>query len=190
MQGSIEAAGPKNPGRRTLLKFGVAGAVVLALVPLVVRRGDKPLAQGFRHLRDADLDLWRALIPALLADALPSDPAARGAAVGEILLRIDGAIDLLRAPLRKATMDMLDFVEMTPPRGLSGGYWGRWRDASVEDATRVLGAWSTSRLAMLRACYRSLHDFVMGAFYAMPQGWAATGYPGPPALPKIPGVTS
>lgn len=183
-------SGLKDPGRRTLLKFGVAGAVVLAMVPLFVRRGQKPVAKGYQNLRQADLDLWRALTPAMLLGSLPADPAVREPLMAEILLRIDGAISLLRAPLRKATMDMLDFVEMAPAHGLSGGFWGDWREASLDDATRVLESWSTSRLTMLRACYRSLHDFVMGSWYAMPQSWGVVGYPGPPQLPKIPGVNA
>lgn len=186
MDGST--ASLKNPARRRLLKFGLAGAVVLAVVPLLVRREDRKLAAGFLQLREADVDLWRALIPALLAGSLPADAAAREPLVVEILHRIDGAIALLKPSLRKATIEMLDFVEMAPARGLSGGFWGDWREASVEDATRVLDSWSGSRLELLRACYRSLHDLVMGSWYAMPQSWAAVGYPGPPVLPSLPGA--
>jgi hypothetical protein len=176
------AAELKSPARRHLLKVGIAGAVVLAVLPLFVHRDGKPVAKGFQHLRDADVDLWRALIPAMLAGVLPDDPAAREPLVVEMLYRIDGAVALLRPSLRKATVDMLDFVELSASHGLSGGYWGSWHDATVADTTRVLDSWSTSHLAMLRACYRSLHDFVMGSWYAMPQSWAAVGYPGPPQL--------
>jgi hypothetical protein len=172
---------PANPSRRRLLKIGIAGAVVLAAVPLFVR-DEKTLAKGFQQLRDADVDLWRALIPAMLGGVLPADAAAREPLVAEILYRIDGAIALLRPALRKATFDMLDFVETKAPRVLSGGYWGAWHGASVEDAAGVLESWSTSKFDLLRVCYRSLHDLVMGSWYAMPQSWAAVGYPGPPQI--------
>lgn len=183
--GDMEGAGPrelKNPARRRWLKFGLAGAVVLAVTPLFLRRAAAPPAPGFHHLREADLDLWRALIPAFLADALPVAVTEREPLVMEILHRIDTGLLLLRPPLRQATFDMLDFLETAPPRGLSGGFWGAWRDASVADATAVLESWSTSRLQILRACYRSLHDFVIGSWYAMPQSWTVVGYPGPPKV--------
>lgn len=172
----------RSPARRRLLKFGLAGAVVLVTVPFIVSREAKPRAAGFAHLREPDLELWRAIIPAMLAGVLPADAAAREPLVAEIVQRIDTGLELLRPSLRKATFEMLDFVELAPPRGLSGGFWGAWREASVADATTVLESWSTSRLQLLRACYRSLHDFIMGSWYGMPQSWAAVGYPGPPQL--------
>lgn len=172
----------RSPARRRLLKFGLAGAVVLAAVPFIVGREAKPRAAGFAHLREPDVELWRAIIPAMLAGVLPADAAAREPLVAEILHRIDAGLELLRPSLRQATFEMLDFVELAPPRGLSGGFWGAWREASVADASTVLESWSTSRLQLLRACYRSLHDFVMGSWYGMPQSWAAVGYPGPPSL--------
>lgn len=175
---------PANPARRRLLKYGLASAAIIAVAPFAVRRQPPAVAAGFVHLRERDVAIWRALIPALLADALPEASAQREPLIAEILLRIDGALGLLRPPLRQATLDMLDFVDLAPPRGLSGGYWGRWRDASVAEASAVLESWSTSRLELLRACYRSLHDFVMGAWYAMPQSWSAIGYPGPPAVAR------
>lgn len=181
----MEGAGApelKNPARRRWLKFGLAGAAVLAVTPLFLRRGAPPPAPGFHHLREPDLELWRALIPAFLADALPGGVAEREPLVAEILHRIDLGLVLLRPPLRQATFDMLDFLETSAPRGLSGGFWGEWREATVADATAVLESWSTSRLQMLRACYRSLHDFVMGSWYAMPQSWGVVGYPGPPKV--------
>lgn len=180
----------KSPARRRLLKYGLAGAVVLAAVPLVVNREGKKRAEGFAHLREPDVELWRAIIPAMLAGTLPADAAARAPLVEEIVRRIDLGIELLRPSLRQATFELLDFVELAPPRGLSGGFWGEWRDATVEDATTVLESWSTSRLQLLRACYRSLHDFVMGSWYAMPQSWAAVGYPGPPQIPALAGASA
>jgi hypothetical protein len=173
---------PVNPGRRRLLKVGLAGAAALALVPLFMSRGDKKLAEGFHHLREPDVDFWRAVIPALLAGVLPEDAGARKPLVDEILHRIDLGMALLRPSLRRQTIEMLDFLQTAPAHGLSGGYWGDWRDATIQDATAVLHSWSTSRTQLMRACYRSVHDFVMGSWYAMPQSWPAIGYPGPPVL--------
>jgi hypothetical protein len=183
----VVASELKSPSRRHLLKIGVAGAVVLAIVPLFIGRENKAVAPGFKYLRASDLELWNALVPAFLAGSLPDDPATRAPLLAEILVRIDMSIALLRPSLRSATMDLLDFVETKAPRGLSGGYWGSWADATPEQSTAVLESWSTSSIALLRDCYRVLHDVATGAWYAMPQSWSVVGYPGPP---KIAGVNA
>lgn len=178
------AAAPalQNPSRRRLLKIGLAGAAVLALGLTLARPKSQAIAAGYSRLRAGDLELFRALIPALIGSNFPADAAARAPLMAELLLRIDGAVNLLQPALRQATLDLLDFVQLAPVHGLSGGYWGSWEEASVEDATAVMHSWSTSSVDLLRASYNALRGLVIGNWYGMPQSWAATGYPGPPAF--------
>lgn len=182
MNDTAAAPALQNPSRRRLLKLGVAGAAVLALGLTLARPKAQAVAAGFTQLRGADLDLFRALIPALLGDTFPVDAAAREPLMQEMLLRIDGAVALLQPALRKATLDLFDFVQLAPVHGLSGGYWGSWDKASVADATAVMQSWSTSSVDVLRASFDALRGLVIGTWYAMPQSWPATGYPGPPAF--------
>lgn len=182
MNDTAAAPALQNPSRRRLLKIGVASAAVLALGLTLARPKSQAVAAGFTRLRGQDLDLFRALIPALIGSNFPADPAAREPLMAELLLRIDGAVNLLQPALRKATLDLLDFVQLAPVHGLSGGFWGDWKNASVEDATAVMQSWSESRVDVLRASYNALRGLVIGTWYGMPQSWGATGYPGPPAF--------
>ena len=69
--------------RRRFIQAGAAGAVLLALVAFV----DRPRAQsspGFRHLEPRGVELLQALIPVVLAGALPTG-AERSTAIAETL---------------------------------------------------------------------------------------------------------
>lgn len=182
MTDTTAAPALKNPSRRRLLKIGVASAAVLALGLTLARPKSQGIAAGFTRLRAGDLDLFRALIPALLGGNFPADAAAREPLMAEMLLRIDGAVNLLQPAIRKATLDLFDFIQLAPAHGLSGGYWGSWEKATREDATAVMQSWSTSPVDVLRASYNALRGLVIGTWYGMPQSWGATGYPGPPAF--------
>lgn len=171
----------RNPSRRRLLQVGVAGAVVLALVPLFTRE-QKRVARGFQHLREPDLDLWHALIPALLAGLLPTEAVPRDAVVEKILKRIDGSLALMQPSVRAQVLKLYDFVEMAPARGLTSGFWGDWSAATPDDARRVLESWSKSRLRLLRGSFQALRSFASGGWAGLPEAWAVTGYPGPPSL--------
>lgn len=182
MPDSTAAPALQNPSRRRLLKIGVAGAAILALGLTLARPKSQTVVAGFTQLRAGDLELFRALIPALVGSTLPVEPAAREAVIAEMLVRIDGAVALLQPALRKATLDLFDFVQLAPVHGLSGGFWGSWQNASVEDTTAVMQSWSESRVDILRASFEALRGLVIGTWYGMPQSWGAVGYPGPPAF--------
>jgi hypothetical protein len=46
-----------------------------------------------------------------------------------------------------------------------------------------LAAWSGSRVAVFRSGYQAMKRLACACYYAAPEAWPATGYPGPPELP-------
>jgi hypothetical protein len=46
-----------------------------------------------------------------------------------------------------------------------------------------LAAWSGSRVAVFRSGYQAMKRLACACYYAAPEAWSATGYPGPPELP-------
>lgn len=46
-----------------------------------------------------------------------------------------------------------------------------------------LAAWSGSRVAVFRSGYQAMKRLACACYYAAPEVWPATGYPGPPELP-------
>lgn len=46
-----------------------------------------------------------------------------------------------------------------------------------------LAAWAGSRVAVFRSGYQAMKRLACACYYAAPESWPATGYPGPPELP-------
>ena len=124
-----------------------------------------------------------ALMPVLLAGALPTDPQLRGEALRETLVAIDGAV----AGLAPRAQDELNDL-FGAPRARTGALVARARrprrgaDASRDEVERFLDRLRDSRIGLLRAAYDALHQLVMAAWYGNPRAWPAIGYPGPPDL--------
>jgi hypothetical protein len=53
--------------------------------------------------------------------------------------------------------------------------------ARMRDAR--LTAWAGSRVAIFRSGYQAMKRLAVACYYAAPEAWPATGYPGPPELP-------
>lgn len=70
-------------------------------------------------------------------------------------------------------------VALAPARRLLTGIAGGWEGARIDGVSAFLQDWRLHRLGLLRSAYHALHDLVLGAWYAQPASWAATGYPGP-----------
>lgn len=120
-----------------------------------------------------------AMVPALLAGALPLDASARAAAVSATALRVHAAIGGLALGAQKEVQDLFGLLALAPARRILTGIAGPWSGATPEQVGAFLQAWRFHRLAMLQTAYHALHDLVIGAWYSHPSSWAAIGYPGP-----------
>ncbi|MFN3565253.1 MAG: hypothetical protein ACK4V1_04615 [Burkholderiaceae bacterium] len=160
--------------RRRFIKVGLVGGAVLAAAGGAAL-WLKPAARDASMSEDARVVL-RAVIPALLAGALPADRAlqAREAALERTL----AAIAALPPPTRIELGELFALLAARPGRWLAG--IDAWETADVEQATRFLQRWRTHRFGLFQAGYHALHDLVLGPWYADESTWAAIGYPGPP----------
>ena len=164
--------------RRTLLRYGLVGSVLLAGGALLSTRPTLLRAPGGRLLA---LDERSFSVLAAVADrvapgggAFPSatrirvaekvdallatgDPA-QAAEVRQVLLLLDNALVGLLLEGRPRTFTSLD----------------------PEAQDRVLIAWRDSRLALRRTAYKALVGLCSAAYYASEEVWPAIGYPGPP----------
>lgn len=167
--------------RRTFLKLGGLAALALAAGGGAWRlaRGPAPLG---RFVLDGEaraaLD---AIVPAMLAGALPpaSDPAARAAAIAGATAGVHRAILGLPLATQKEIQDLFGLLALAPARRFVAGISGGWSGAGVEQVGAFLQSWRLHRFAMLQTAYHALHDLVFGSWYADPSSWAAIGYPGP-----------
>lgn len=164
--------------RRSFLKAGALAALVLAAGGGIYRATQAPSPGRFVLDGEARAALG-AIVPAILAGALPDDPAARKSGVAAGIEGVHAAIANLPLPVQKEVQDLFGLLALAPARRLLTGISGGWADARESEVAAFLQEWRTHRVALLRTAYSALHDLVLGAWYAQPASWAAIGYPGP-----------
>lgn len=167
--------------RRRLLKAGLAGAAALAIAGGVAwfrRRVDaRPRALD----RDA-LEVVRAIVPAMLAGALPAAAADRARAIEDTVTAVDRAVAGLPPASRGELAQLFALLSLAVGRRVFAGVPSPWPEASGDEVDAFLVAWQSSAWPLKRSAYDALHQLVIAAWYANPRAWPAVGYPGPPSL--------
>jgi hypothetical protein len=164
--------------RRSFLKAGALAALVLAAGGGIYRATHPPLPKGF-VLDGEARDAMHAIVPAILAGVLPSEPNARQQAIASTTARLNQTILGLPLATQQEVQDLFGLLALGPARRLLTGIPDGWAQAKDADVHAWLQAWRTHRLALLRTAYQALHDLVLGSWYSDAANWAAIGYPGP-----------
>lgn len=167
-----------NPGRRDFLRTGLMGALALSTVSLTAMLtgcASAPPAAGMRVLRDGDLVMLRALMPAVLDGALPTD-ASRDKALDESLSLLDGLLAASSRAGQQQVHQLFDLMTFAPTRRLVVGLENDWPSSSPADIDAFLVSWSQSRFGMLRAAYIALTQMITMNWYMQPRSWAAINY--------------
>lgn len=167
----------ENKSRRSLLKFGVVGGIMLATGGAIYRSMHP--AHFSRYQPDAEAEtILRALIPAILDGALPSEPSARTQGIDRAVKNIKIAIAGLPYHSQKEVADLFALLSMSLSRRLLTGI-SDWASASSADVAVFLQEWRTHRTETLQTAYHALHDLTLGPWYGDPENWPRIGYPGP-----------
>jgi hypothetical protein len=170
------------PTRRQFLKVGiVSGALLAGAGWFALRRTTGP-ARGLHWLDPSSAVIVTALVPAVLAGALPQEPVARVAASRDAVEAFDRAVSGLSPDVQKEIAQLFSLLSLPPARVLLTGMTSAWADASPEEVAAFLDRWRSSRLELLRAAYQALTQLLLAAWYGNPASWPAIGYPGPPSL--------
>ena len=164
--------------RRSFLKAGALGALVLAAGGGIYRAMHAPVPQRFVLDGEARAAL-NAIVPAVLAGALPAASAERRAAIAGAVEGVHTAISNLPLSVQKEVQDLFGLLALAPARRLLTGVSGGWTHADPDAVAAFLQEWRLHRFALLRTAYSALHDLSLGAWYAQPGSWSAIGYPGP-----------
>jgi len=169
--------------RRSLLKLGFGAGLALSTVGLAATlsgcTSERPAAQ-FTLLRESDLPLLAALYPVIIG---PHPAFNESAGVTQkALLQLDRSLQHTSPFVQKAVLDLLGLLSMPLTRGPLTGIWGDMSKASPEQLHAFLQRWRDSRFDTLRQGYNTLSKLLMMSWYALPESWAATGYPGPPVI--------
>lgn len=166
--------------RRSLFKWGLAGAVVLAvgggLVALV-----RPGWNGGK-LTPAGRDIFGAVARAVLDGVLPAASAQRDAAVAAHLTRVEATINGLPPRTQAEVAQLLALIGHPAGRRALVGLGPDWGQASIPEVQAALQSLRKADTAALQQVYHALHDLTNGSYFADSSTWAAVGYPGPRAI--------
>ena len=134
-------------------------------------------ASGMKILRPEDVELVRALTPAVLKGKIEPGDTER---VGQLLQSFDTLMADLSEPVVAGVFQAFDVLNMGLTRGLTTGQWAAWSKASLDDAERALARLRDSSIGLLNAIYAAVIRLIISSWYLIPENALTTGYPGPP----------
>ncbi len=202
---SPDPAAPVIPGRRRFLKTGLGGALLLGTVgttaalngcsstPAGRIHGASQQASSsyqFRFLTLSDIDLFRALLPAIVGPGLPKQAADRDRTIETTIERIDAGIFNFGPANQKELRQLFDLLNFAPTRVTVARVWSSWPNVSTDEAHAFLERWRTSSIGLFNSGYIALTKISNVSFYGDKPQWHLSGYPGPPqwamdALPQF-----
>ena len=162
--------------RRGFLKISAAGAVALSTISAGATLSgctSSGPASGMKHLRPEDVELLRALTPAVMRGRVSVGDSS---AVDETVRSFDVLLEDLSAPVVAGVLQAFDVLNMRLTRGLACGQWSSWSKASLEDTERALARLRESSIGLLNAIYGALVRLLVSAYYLIPANAATTGY--------------
>jgi hypothetical protein len=172
--------GPPHLQRRTLLKLGIASAVVLAVAGGAVALMQPGLQNG-KLTEDSRLIFTRAG-QAILAGTLPLDPGPNQIAINALLDRVDAFIAGTPEHVQAELSQLLGLLGTAAGRrgviGLSPG----WHEATVPEIAAAFQAMRVSSVSLRVQAYLALHDIVSASYFSGQESWAVLGYPGPKTI--------
>jgi hypothetical protein len=172
--------GPPHLQRRTLLKLGIASAVVLAVAGGAVALMQPGLQNG-KLTEDSRLIFSRAG-QAILAGTLPVEAGPNQIAINALLDRIDTFIAGTPEHVQAELSQLLGLLSTAAGRrgvvGLSPG----WHDATVPEIAAAFQAMRVSSVSLRVQAYQALHDIVSASYFSGQESWAVLGYPGPKTI--------
>ena len=169
--------------RRTFITTGIFGAAALATA-YWLRGPHAPAGDASLRVLDADAQaIMGAIVPVLLAGALPAPANARTQAVAETVRGIDTAITGLSPSAQDELRQLFALLALPPARLAIARVSEPWTRASEAEVRACLDRFRGSSLTLLRSAYAALHQLTFAAWYGNPASWVRIGYPGPPELP-------
>ena len=136
-----------------------------------------------RYIAREVFGIVRAIVPAMLAGALPSAPAERASAIDDTTAGVDRAIAGLPPAAQDELGQLFTLLSVGVGRRMIAGVASPWEEAPARDVDAFLTDWRDSSWSLKRSAYDALHQLIFAAWYANPRSWPAIGYPGPPHIP-------
>ncbi|MEY2667699.1 MAG: hypothetical protein RJA59_337 [Pseudomonadota bacterium] len=171
----------ESEGRRSFLKYGLAGAALLAVgggTWLATRRTRPAPDVGgpFTVLTPAEATVFLELSERLL----PPRPGFPAPLDVELPRRIDGLLALMPVEGQKEVRQLVGLFENALAGLVLDAQWKPFTASTHEEQDARIRSWQMSRLEVRRTGFRALKKIVYSSYYGARETWAAIGYPGPP----------
>jgi hypothetical protein len=171
---------PRSPSRRTLLKRGLLGGVLLGIggAGFLALRGGKRVrvpADGLHVFSEQQYAVLDALAHRFIGKA-PGWPTAEDVGVA---LAVDRIVERTEPSVQAELKQLLGLFENALAGFLFGGRTQLFSALDAEAQDRVLEEWRDSRIAVRRTGYNALRTLVLAGYYQSPLTWKPLGYPGP-----------
>ena len=163
--------------RRSLLKLGVASAVLLTLAGGVAVLLQPGLQDG--KLTPAGRALFASVGRAILQGTLPAEPQAAAQALAGLVDRIDALVIGLPPHVQAELSQLVGLLCTAAGRRGLAGLDTDWSSATAQQVQAALQHMRQSSLALRQQTYQALHEIVGGAYFSDSSTWAVVGYPGP-----------
>jgi hypothetical protein len=172
--------GPPHLQRRTLLKLGIASAVMLAVAGGAVALMQPGLQNG--KLTDESRLIFSRAGQTILAGTLPLDAGPNQIAINALLDRVNAFIGGTPEHVQAELSQLLGLLGTAAGRRGVVGLSPSWHDATIAEMTNAFQAMRVSSVSLRVQAYQALHDIVSASYFSGQESWAVLGYPGPRAV--------
>ncbi len=129
----------------------------------------------FLILRDADIKLFGALLPAVVQQANPKVDSQK------FLQSLDSILAHADAETAQLIQQLVDLVTGALTRGaMTGSLFWDWPDFDVQTVNSILESWRESYFELPKTVYAVVTRLTATAWYMVPENQQITGYKGPP----------
>ena len=176
---STGVSSPASPRRRWFLK----GALAIAAVGGGLGGGiwwNRGLEAS--RLTTEGRQVFEAVARAVLGKMLPTEPAARQAALDRYLTSLEGLINTMPSAKRDQISLLVGVLANAPTRYMVTGMWTSWQNASDEQVSEALQRIAQADNLVQNTAYAALRGLTCMAFFSSPDHWAMVAYPGPVQL--------
>ena len=173
--------------RRRLIQTGIAGAILLAVADVGYQfvsdeRSAPSDTFDFKVLGAESRVIVGAIVPVMLAGALPSSGEQRVLAIRDVVRGFDTAVAGLSPSTQGEVQQLLTLLAFPPTRLAVAGVWHPWHATNTREIDAFLTRWRYSNFTLLRSAYDALHQLINAAWYGNAESWPAINYPGPPTV--------
>ena len=166
--------------RRTILKYGLGGARLLALGGAGLAMRPTKMTTPQRELLLLSPTEYSILVAAASAmlDGVEGFPSARETQIAET---VDEALYSCHPGVQKEFVQLLGLLESALAGFILAGRATPFSMLPIGDRRKVLESWRAARMPLFRTGFKALQGLITASYYNLPQVHQCVGYPGVPA---------